>query len=283
MAQAKINEFPKVILDTNVLYSHKLEHLLEINSTFDLIVTHTPLYELTTTNKISSKPRDLGRARKALQALINLSQGPFEAYFLRPFEYVEALMNPNTSTRSPQLEYRVMFKFAQQIANGGMLNAEQEVKYKEIVEKENDRFKAWADIFALTQKRDTEGVSLLEKDINSDDAIWNCKYEIAYFITIFTYPAAKENLNPHTNKKLHESMIDKIENYDWEKLELFLSVYLEFKKNLVQNGNRSVQINDFWDLWNMVYVQPGSLYWTGEKKWNELIENAGLGHYIFRE
>ena len=44
------------------------------------------------------------------------------------------------------------------------------------------------------------------------------------------------------------------------------------------------QPNDFYDLSNLVYVQPGDKYWTKEKRWKRIIsERANLDEYLVKD
>ncbi|MBL0281926.1 MAG: hypothetical protein IPQ11_16530 [Bacteroidetes bacterium] len=41
--------------------------------------------------------------------------------------------------------------------------------------------------------------------------------------------------------------------------------------------------NDENDLQNMIYVQPGDLYWTLEKRWLSIIREIKLDKYLYQE
>ncbi|MBK8654712.1 MAG: hypothetical protein IPN20_12580 [Haliscomenobacter sp.] len=71
------------------------------------------------------------------------------------------------------------------------------------------------------------------------------------------------------------------ENFPWVKIELFLHVLAGYLRELVFT-QRKVATNDLYDLFNIVYVKPGELYWTEEKFWKNLINNQiNFGHYFF--
>ncbi len=71
--------------------------------------------------------------------------------------------------------------------------------------------------------------------------------------------------------------------FDWERLELFEEVLHLFFKDL-ELGARSMEGNDFIDLFLMLYVIPGRKYWTKEKKWINYIKQAGLeDKYLFQD
>ncbi|AQG82035.1 hypothetical protein [Spirosoma montaniterrae] len=68
----------------------------------------------------------------------------------------------------------------------------------------------------------------------------------------------------------------------WEPLELFLNVFNEWLRQLDLQNNLKMNLNDWNDVFNLVYVAPGDLYWTRDyKKTWEFIKQAGLSHYLF--
>ena len=41
--------------------------------------------------------------------------------------------------------------------------------------------------------------------------------------------------------------------------------------------------NDWYDLFQLIYVQPGEKYWTKDTYWIKLIKKAGMQHYLYEE
>jgi hypothetical protein len=62
-------------------------------------------------------------------------------------------------------------------------------------------------------------------------------------------------------------------------IEFFLTAFLQFSRNL-EIAKWVVQPNDLYDLYNLIYVKPGMKYFTREKRWINLIAEAGVGHYL---
>lgn len=74
-----------------------------------------------------------------------------------------------------------------------------------------------------------------------------------------------------------------INNKAWEKLEFFLYTWESYFK-ILEIEKRRFDKNDWGDLFNLVYVQPGFKYWTLEKKWNTIFkENDRLSKYQFEK
>ena len=67
----------------------------------------------------------------------------------------------------------------------------------------------------------------------------------------------------------------------WDQLEFFLYTWEYYFKNNIEFGNWKLNNNDWNDLLNLVYVQPGFKYWTLEKKWNRIyMESDKLRLYM---
>ncbi|SKC47143.1 hypothetical protein [Ohtaekwangia koreensis] len=64
-----------------------------------------------------------------------------------------------------------------------------------------------------------------------------------------------------------------------KQVELFLTAFLQFSKN-TEVAKWVVKPNDAYDLYNLIYVKPGSKYFTRENRWKNLIAEAGLDHYL---
>lgn len=62
-------------------------------------------------------------------------------------------------------------------------------------------------------------------------------------------------------------------------IEFFITAFLQFSRNL-EIAKWVVQPNDAYDLYNLIYVRPGDKYFTREKRWKNLINEAGIGHYL---
>jgi hypothetical protein len=70
---------------------------------------------------------------------------------------------------------------------------------------------------------------------------------------------------------------------NWIQLTCFIGVWEKYFK-LLESENRKFDRNDWADLFNLVYVQPGFKYWTFENKWKNIIRNDhNLKHYFFEQ
>ena len=86
-----------------------------------------------------------------------------------------------------------------------------------------------------------------------------------------------------TNVNKKELKIDD-SAFDWEKIEFFLEVFDEYYKLLVLRNNGKFHLNDWHDLYNMVYVKPGFKYWTNDKIWQRDLQlNDKCKAYFYNE
>lgn len=69
---------------------------------------------------------------------------------------------------------------------------------------------------------------------------------------------------------------------NWEKFELHEKVGARYMRNMYLTRMKADR-NDENDLQNMIYVQPGDLYWTLEKRWLSIIREIKLDKYLYQE
>ncbi|TKT92648.1 hypothetical protein FDK13_07485 [Dyadobacter frigoris] len=82
--------------------------------------------------------------------------------------------------------------------------------------------------------------------------------------------------------KTHLLSISGEEYMDWTMLDLWLHTYNEWLIKITRDKNTGFTNNDFNDLMNLVYVPPGALYWSLDKKKTlPLIREAGFERYLF--
>ncbi len=117
-------------------------------------------------------------------------------------------------------------------------------------------------------------------------------------------PEIRENIKSSTGKKNHRAINSlpifcdlinsfvreytegeielNINTYPWNEIELFAMVWDNYFKELEVSPTRKFHANDWFDLFNLVYVSPGYKYWTDETKWVELIKNnQNTSVYLF--
>jgi hypothetical protein len=71
-----------------------------------------------------------------------------------------------------------------------------------------------------------------------------------------------------------------IEGIELGNIELLMVTLDTYFKNLELSPMR-IEANDWNDLAILAYVRPGDLYWTEEKRWKNLIKQAGMEKYLY--
>jgi hypothetical protein len=73
-----------------------------------------------------------------------------------------------------------------------------------------------------------------------------------------------------------------LDDFEMGNAELLVKTLDYFFKTL-EISQMKVQANDWYDFAILAYVQPGDKYWTREKRWINLIKEAGCGDYLYEE
>lgn len=72
-----------------------------------------------------------------------------------------------------------------------------------------------------------------------------------------------------------------MDDIDWDSFDFFVNAFHEFWFQH-QYGTYKIDVNDWVDIFNTVYVQDGDFYFTEDKKVRRICEDAGQGHRLFR-
>ncbi|MBK8368184.1 MAG: hypothetical protein IPL10_12410 [Bacteroidetes bacterium] len=69
-------------------------------------------------------------------------------------------------------------------------------------------------------------------------------------------------------------------SFDWKKADYVgASTTLN---TMLSTGETKLKENDLVDIFQLIYVQPGNLFWTKDKKLIEIIKKASLEHYLYQ-
>ncbi|WP_266363478.1 hypothetical protein [Tellurirhabdus rosea] len=70
-------------------------------------------------------------------------------------------------------------------------------------------------------------------------------------------------------------------NINWEAIDLFISTFDEWLRQLSIMTTLTITPNDWSDIFNLVYVQPGDYYWSkDERKTKNFIKICGKSNYL---
>lgn len=97
---------------------------------------------------------------------------------------------------------------------------------------------------------------------------------------IDTHQITGDFLNFCVEKSTNEKC--NLDGFEMDNAELLIKTLDHFFKTLETSGMK-VQANDWYDFAILAYVQPGDKYWTREKRWINLIKDAGCEEYLYEE
>ncbi|MCB0518433.1 MAG: hypothetical protein H6577_13385 [Lewinellaceae bacterium] len=245
----------EIVCDTNVWYDLPDDFKVE---NARLVRTFCNVFELLHSDNLV-KRFDVGL--KAIKALC-AGGGIENFYWFNPFAHVMFL----ESGRAPYLqEQETLSKIILQIAEG-QISQEEFLEQLRRASKDDELRNIAQDLNSMFDKR----IVTIPDDKN--DSIEWTKVYISWRVTEWAKTLGIEYYMQR--------------NFDWSRIELFLNVQALFIRKVVFLKMK-YQPKDMFDLWNMVYVSPGNLYWTKEGqgtnriRWHNLIKEAGMEHYLF--
>lgn len=244
---------PPIICDTNVWYNGDTLHRIETQTS--LYATLINLLELCRT------PNHLDRmevTRAACQQLIQRNRG---VYVYSPTKHL-AVVSGILADAGNDEQLRECMDFIGAIADGAEIDP--------------DKRNAFAERIGLYQEHGSNLAEQLNGIVDAVRAMSIHKRD----------PYRYNDIN--ATKRLIASLVGiatnrevVVDDIDWEEAELLLNTMHWLHLDL-EVSKRRWQPNDVNDLYNLAYVGKGKQYWTLEKRWTKVIEQAGMGHYLYR-
>ena len=246
----------KVICDTNIWYGLGDGTINEsdIKERSSLIATQVNIREFTFTYNLINNEN---LARNAIRAAFKLHT---IERFEPPLIYLKRLSDRKYiyNTKKEQTPF---MEFTSLIAQGHAIDDSKKTGFREVCDTERQNLEAAAAKF----NEEAEKITVLIKDKNqhrSTETLSLNRGLINLFVQIITQDAG---LN---------------ERFDWRKIELFEYVLKELLFDL-ETGAKKMTANDWMDLFQLLYVQPGVEYWTQDKYWLRQIRKAGMEKYLY--
>jgi hypothetical protein len=245
----------EIVCDTNIWYElGQTPPMKDFLKEHQLIGTFHAIDELSRTSNLIGH---YDYTRSAIQALMTFSKPIF---YEPPLIYLKRLNKPNFSF-NPAKELKSILNFTMLIANGIDIVKDKQQDFKTYCENRRNELQKAADFFNEKAAKIKPKITHKEKHRKEDSIPVNRK-----LISFFVASSCKD------------TGLD--ETFDWSNVELFESV-LKVVFNDMEIGAMTLTMNDWYDLFNLIYVTPGRLYWTREKKWINLIKKAGMEKYLF--
>jgi hypothetical protein len=255
-----------IICDTNIWYDisnnridfNKLQSLQLIGTSVNII-------------EFSTSPNLINNIELVINAIRAFTNYHHQIIITNPFEYLIALFNedyiPSTKAEETLLQgFNILLNMdVAKIPNENIIEAKKRVNrilsiQQNIIDKIN---------IGLPPIR--EKIKKLEG---------KKKHHKIDFSTIWKQ-FISELISDYSKKSNEKEYKIEIHDTKWGFLELFIHTWESYFK-ILEIEKRRFDKNDWADLFNLVYVQPGYKYWTSEKKWNKIFEgNNRLNKYKY--
>lgn len=249
----------KIIADTNIWYDFGYGHLNTEELKEPLCPTFISISELLITEGVAEKIELL---RPSIRALFTYKE---HVIFDPPLIYLARMTGYKPENDIPE-GLMSLLRASELIAKGHGIDKSKEQAFLTYVNGHKKKFDEGAETF------NNMAVSIKEKFVNKIDLKKHRKEE--------TLEINKRFLS-HIVSSVTEGRAN-LDGLDFSKIELLLHTLDYFFKEL-ETTNRKMQPNDWNDLFQLAYVQPGDLFWTHETRWNRLITEAGMEQYLYEK
>lgn len=251
----------KIICDTNLWYHLESGAIDRVPiENLHLVVTNLNIDEMART---PNQLNDFEWVRRVIKTIFDNGK---EVIYENPWLYVLKLDNPSLNIEIQHDKF--IFELTEDIANGAKFDVERIDVLKNFIRtrevEKNEIVKMYNEIFERI-KHEVKGEKQKFRNLAIKSFLQDLTRER---ITCWS----KINLDKEYSLSL---------NFNWDLIELFIDVFCAYYLEL-SLSNMKMQDNDLYDLHNLIYVKPGQLYWTCDKRWIRLInEKAKLGKYLY--
>lgn len=251
------SEKKDIICDTNIWYSigNGVISPESIDENYRLIATFNSIDEFSKTDMLLSGPE---YTRNGVQAMLKYSNR--HAIYQPPLIYLKQLDDP-TFQYNIAVELGPILTMTQRIANGFVIKEEFAEEYARIVQQKRIGLQAATDQINSMAAKLKERIKDRKKHRDEDTRLLNRQF-ISQLVAVQTKTSGLSD------------------QFDWSKIELFENV-LKVLFNELETGAKIFKRNDWYDLFNLIYVSPEKKYWTKDGAWKRYIEKARMSKYLF--
>lgn len=244
-----------IICDTNIWYGIAGGSISEEIVQDKMLAMHwLSLGEFLFTNRKYTNPEFLKNA------LISTINGKRKLYHYPPSDHIAYLID-NRNIIEPNMQAVLAALIIQ--LNGPILFPELDINFQ-------NREKYFKGLKNIVQQTNSNSIILKAKITNKKSF-----RKVDNTLTIRNYIAEQINLASKKN------ILD-VNTFNWNLLELYEGALKYQAKSLVI-GETILTENDLVDIFQLIYVQPGHLFWTKDKGLKRIIKGAGLEHYLFEK
>ena len=247
---------PRVICDTMIWYDLS-NGVIDKNkySCERFTTTQVNIHEAATSFNLLDKENEV---RLAIKEMIAYSK---EIIYVNPFEHLLRLTFRDFKSNISN-DYGELLIFTQKIAKGHEIEKSKMPSFKIWLQEMEKPLEDFADF--TNQELARIRINIQDKKKHrTEDATGANRQLISSWVSNLTQ--GKYDLT----------------NFDWSQAELFDRTMTSFFKEL-ELSQMKMQANDVFDLFSLMYVQPGDKYFTKEKRWLNQIKIAGMEKYLFQ-
>lgn len=246
----------KIIADTNIWYGlGQDKKMFEKVRKYFICPTFANIHELSKSENLLDKEE---LSRSAIQILFKFKENTI---YEPPFIYLARLKQDYEY--DIVLEIGQWLEFTSKFAKGHSINPEKKEFFKQEILAGRKNLEEVAKYF------NDEAENIRTRILNKKAHKKIDTYQItAEFINFCVEQSTKGKVN--------------LDGFNLDNIELLVKTLDRFFKTL-ETSHMKVQANDWYDFAILTYVQPGDKYWTREKRWINLINEAGCGHYLIKE
>lgn len=244
----------KIICDTNIWYHLGANpELFEKVKDEPICPTNANIYELSKTANVVSLEHEV---RAAIQKMFHFKQN---VIYKSPFVHLASLSTDIEF--DVQAEVGTYLQFTELFASGEKIREDKIDEFKKYSDTRKDALQQFCDfINGVIDKRRSEIPN--KQEHKSKDMVPSTFALLNFMVKVVT------------ERKYN------IESLDLSQAELLVRTLGKFLHNL-ERSTTKIKPNDWYDILQLAYVQPGDKYWTKEKKWLSLIQEAGMEGYLY--
>jgi hypothetical protein len=243
----------KIIADTNIWYElGENDELFKSVKQEPICPTFANIYELSKSHNHINDPELI---RSAIQKMFHFR---YNVIYDSPFIYL-AKLNQSFKNK-PMEEIMNLLNFTEIIANGRKLTSDEQKQFKIEID-ELQKTLSHATKLYNDQAEEIQG-RIRKSAYKKTDTVMIS----AGFIDQSVRAVTKNQCS--------------IEGFTIEKFALLAITLDQFFRTLVMSPMR-IEDNDWYDLAQLAYVQPGDKYWTKEIRWKSLIKQGNQDSYLY--
>lgn len=242
-----------VICDTNIWYDLASGEISLDSKGLNFTPTFVNLDEIATSPKLLD---EIEKSRGAIRAMMKAKTG----IFIPPLQYVAMISDPKIKYDVRE-EIPELLDATEKIAKGHSILQDKKEGMAEWMEASREPFREFANVLMNQVEKVREQITDI-RNHRKNSSIDGYRKLLCQWV--------KTALNIEINPT----------EMDWSELELFEKTWMAFFTEL-EVSKMKFNPNDFYDIFNLVYVSKRDLYFTKDKKIIDIIGRAGLSHYLF--